>query len=247
ARLELQSLDMETAPQNCQGERHWLLGEISLAQGNTRDAIQKYNYTIELASRLGFNYEELLARLSLVTILGARKDFAGANEHISRAQELISDKADRLSFRFREVLLMLWQGRYTPAHAMEELEALIESFGEMGLLQEQAAVRLHRVDLLRSLGRPYGTELDELQALSVSLQNPSFLAREWTVLPELRAIAQKTHPRIVGAATSMLEVHTLSNEEVLLDGEPVHIPLRRGVEVLAYLLEKKAVTLQDVM
>jgi len=247
AKLELQSVNLETAPQNCQGERHWLLGEISLAQGNTRDAIQKYNYTIELASRLGFNYEELLARLSLVTILGARKDFAGANEHISRAQELISDKADRLSFRFREVLLMLWQGRYTPAHAMEELEALIESFGEMGLLQEQAAVRLHRVDLLRSLGRPYGTELDELQALSVSLQNPSFLAREWTVLPELRAIAQKTHPRIVGAATSMLEVHTLSNEEVLLDGEPVHIPLRRGVEVLAYLLEKKAVTLQDVM
>ena len=247
ARLELQSLDMESAPQNCQGERNYLLGEISLAQGNTRDAIQKYNYTIELASRLGFNYEELLARLSLVTILGSRKDFAGANEHITRAQELISDKADRLSFRFREVLLMLWQGRYTPAHAMEELEDLIESFGDMGLLQEQAAVRLHRVDLLRTLGRPYSTELDDLQALSVSLQNPSILVREWAALPELRAIAKNTHPRIVGAATSVIEVHTLGREEVLLDGEAVHIPLRRGVEVLAYLLERKAVTLQNVM
>src|SRR5690606_8449463 len=163
ARLELQSTDMEYAPANCQGERNYLLGEISLAQGNPRDAIQKYTHAISLASKLGFNYEELLSRLALVTILGARKDFAGATEHITRAQELISDKADRLSFRFREVLLMLWQGRYTPAHAMEELEDLIEKFGEMGLLQEQSAVRLHRADLLRTLGRPFSSELDDLQ------------------------------------------------------------------------------------
>ena len=38
------------------------------------------------------------------------------------------------------------------SHDRTELEDLIESFGDMGLLQEQAAVRLHRVDLLRTLG-----------------------------------------------------------------------------------------------
>src|SRR5690606_37747900 len=204
--------------------------------------------TIELAKNLGFNYEELLSRLALVCIYGSQGEFAAANEHIARAQELISDKADRLTFRFREVLLLLWQESYTPAHAMEELEALVEAFGEMGLLQEQAAVKLHRADLLRKQGKSEFTlELDALQALSVTLQNPSFLAREWALLPELQKIAMQTHPRIAGTTTNTLEVFTLGEERVTIDGEPLNIPLRRGVEVLAYLLEKKAVTLQDVM
>lgn len=248
AHIELESPDLVKAPANCQSERNYLLGEIALADGNTRTAISRYAQTIELARELGFNYEELLSRLALVCIYGSQNDFAAANEHIARAQELISDKADRLIFRFREVLLMQWQGRYTQSHAMEELEALIDAFGEMGLLQEQAAVKLHRADLLRRMGKSeYTLELDALQALSVTLQNPSFLAREWALLPDLQKIAMETHPRIAGTTTNTLEVFTLGEERVTIDGEPLAIPLRRGVEVLAYLLEKKAVTLQDVM
>src|SRR5690606_17036032 len=178
----------------------------------------------------------------LVTLLGARRDFAAATEHITRAQELISDKADRLSFRFREVLLMLWQGLYTQAHAIEELHGLIHAFGEMGLLQEQAAVKLHLADLYRTQGRSVAEVLDDLQTLSVTLQTPSFLAREFALLPELRRIAEKTHPRIAGTRTAVLEVHTLGEERVVLDEQPVSIPLKRGVEVLAYLHERKAVT-----
>src|SRR5690606_25923946 len=59
--------------------------------------------------------------------------------------------------------------------------------------------------------------------------------------------AQESHPRIAGSTTSVLEVFTLGEERVSVDGKPLNIPLRRGVEVLAYLLERKAVTLQDVM
>src|SRR5690606_7444737 len=173
--------------------------------------------------------------------------FAAATEHITRAQELISDKADRLSFRFRELLLMLWQGLYTQAHAIEELQGLIHAFGEMGLLQEQAAVKLHLAEIYRTQGRPVEEILDELHTLSVTLQNPSFLAREFALLPDLRRIAEKTHPRIAGARAAVLEVHTLGEERVVLNDETVSIPLKRGVEVLAYLLERKAVTLQDVM
>jgi len=188
-----------------------------------------------------------MSRLGLVSILGSRGEFAAANDHIARAQELIADKADRLTFRFREVLLMLWQGRYTQSHAADELNGLIHAFGEMGLLQEQAAVKLHLADLYRVMGRDFSGILDELQTLSITLQNPSLLAREFALLPELRAIAEKTHPRIAGRRTPTLEVHTLGEESVVLDGKPVHIPLKRGVELLAYLLERKAVTLQDVI
>src|SRR5690606_7986152 len=43
------------------------------------------------------------------------------------------------------------------------------------------------------------------------------------------------------------DLHTRGEERVVLDGRPVHIPLKRGVEVLAYLLERRAVTLQEVI
>src|SRR5690606_30883865 len=42
--LELDSIDLANASEMFQAERTWLLGEISLAQGNSRDAIQKYNH-----------------------------------------------------------------------------------------------------------------------------------------------------------------------------------------------------------
>src|SRR5690606_6969381 len=211
-------------------------------------AISKYAQTIDVAHALGFNYEELLSRLALVCIHGSQGDFSAAQEHLSRAQELISDKADRLVFRFREVLLMQWQGRYKPSHALEELDALIDAFGDMGLLQEQAAVKLHRADLLRKQGKSeYTLELDALQALSVTLQNPSFLAREWALLPELQKLAQESHPRIAGSTTTVLEGFPLGEGRVAPDGAPPRSPLRRGGDVLAYLLGKKAVTLQDVM
>lgn len=247
ARLELQSHDLVEAPETHQVERVWLFGQIALAQGDLREAIHKYRQTVGLASSLSFNYEEFLSRLALVTILGSRGEFAAATEHITRAQELISDKADRLSFRFREVLLMLWQGLYTQSHAAEELQGLIHAFGEMGLLQEQAAVKLQLADLYRVKGKEFSGLLDELQNLSITLQNPSFLAREFALLPDLRRVAEKTHPRIAGTRIATIEVRTLGEERVLLDDEPVNIPLKRGAEVLAYLLERKAVTLQDVI
>src|SRR5690606_5665157 len=196
ARLELDSTELLSAPEPHQVERVWLSGQIALAQGSLREAIQQYRQTVSLSSRLGFNYEEFLSRLALVTILGSRGEFAAATEHIGRAQELIADKADRLSFRFREVLLMLWQGLYTQSHAAEELQGLIHAFGEMGLLQEQAAVKLQLADLYRVKGKEFSGLLDELQNLSITLQNPSFLAREFALLPDLRRVAEKTHPRI---------------------------------------------------
>src|SRR5690606_26775518 len=125
ARLDLESLELTAGPA---AARDYLLREISLNLGEFRQAIQYYPRVANIATHHGFNYEEFLSRLALVSILGSRGEFAAAHEHITRAQELISDKADRLSFRFREVLLMLWQGRYTQSHAAEEFTGLIQAF-----------------------------------------------------------------------------------------------------------------------
>ncbi len=248
AQVELDSFDLENAPPSFQAERNWLLGEIAWANGSTNLAIQRYLEAIKLATELQFTYEEFLCRLPLVCILGARGDYNEALIHLMRAQTLISDKSDRLTFRFREVLLNYWSKRYTISHALLEFEGLIQAFGEMGLLQEQAAVQLHYADLLRISGVDgWQRQLDELLALSVSLQNQALLAREWTLLPELRHIAFRTHPRIAGTAVEVLEVFTMGDERMLLDDKPVHIPLRRGVELMAYFLENKAVSLKRVL
>lgn len=248
AQVELDSLDLEEAPSSFQAERHWLLGEIAWANGSLSSAIQRFIPAIEYASRYQFGYEEFLCRIALVCILSAKGDQPEAAEHLVRAQTLISDKSDRLIFRFREVLLNYWTKRYTISHALQEFEGLMQAFGEMGLLQEQAAVRLHHAELLRLSGIDgWQRTLDDLEALSVSLQNQALLAREWTLVPELRQIAARTHPRIAGPSVQVLEVFTLGDERMLLDDAPVHIPLRRGIELMAYFLEYKAVSLQQIL
>ncbi len=248
AQLELDSVDLAEAPERFQAERHWLLGEIALANGSLALATQRYLVAMELAIKFQFTYEEFLCRLPLVCILGLKGEYPDAFDHLMRAQTLISDKSDRLIFRFREVLLNYWTKRYTISHALQEFEGLMQAFGEMGLLQEQAAVRLHHAELLRLSGLDgWQRTLDELEALSVSLQNQALLAREWTLLPELRQIAARTHSRIAGPSVPVLEIFTLGDERMLLDDAPVHIPLRRGIELMAYFLEHKAVSLQQIL
>lgn len=248
AEVELESVRLLEAPEQFHPERNWLLGEIALARTNIQAAVSRYRDAIELAQKLQFSYEEFLCRLPLASVLAARGDFVKAREHLKRAQALITDKSDRLIYRFREVLINSWSGEYRPPHALKELDGLVLAFEEMGLLQEQAVVRLHRANAMRNSGvTGWERELDELQALSISLQNPALLAREWPLLPDLHKVALHTHSRIAGQSQSVLQVFTVGEERLTLDGEDVHIPLRRGLEVLAYFLEHKAVALRDVL
>lgn len=248
AEAELESRELVNAPPQFQPERLWLLGEIAWSKGNTQNATERYEEAIGIAQGLQFSYEEFLCRLPLMCILALRQQYSAAQDHLTRAQLLISDKSDRLLFRFREVLLHYWMGRYQPSHALLELDGLLTAFTEMGLLQEQAAVRLHRAEIMRqSAAGGWSKELDELQALSISLQNPALLAREWTLVPDLHSIAQTTHPRIAGQAPTTLNIYTLGEERICLNDKEVSIPLRRSPELLAYFLHHKAVALKQLL
>ena len=211
----------------------------------------KLNYERCLRSsyRLHVTFEELLARLSLVALSSTSKEeHSSAVEHLSRAQSLVSDKSDRLAYRFREIGLRLRSGEYTPEHALKEYEALDAEFGVMGLLQEQGFVKLHKAALLLGLDvRRSCAVLDELQSLCVMLQNHAFLAKEWALLPELRRYAKRTHPELLGEQSEILEVRSLGEEALYFSGERITIPLRRLVEVFTYFLEYKAVSLRKLL
>jgi hypothetical protein len=89
--------------------------------------------------------------------------------------------------------------------------------------------------------------LDDLQSLCVTLQNHAFLAKEWLLLPDLRREAKRTHPELLGEQSDILEIHSLGDESLYYAGERVAIPLRRLVEVVAYFLEFKAVSLSKLL
>ena len=247
AQAELESLDVpEPAP--IQVERRMHQGQLYWAIGKIERAIEEFSAASRMAVTMQTTYEEFLSRLALVSILGSRDDFSAATEHITRAQALISDKSDRLVYRFREVVLLHRMGTYSASHTLQELDALVGGFSDMGLMQEECAVRLNIASIMFLLGQEdYAQQLDRVQALTVSLQNQAFLAPEWALLPELQREGQRTHPRIAGRASVVLQVFTLGQERLALGDSVVNIPLRRGTEVLAYFLEYKTVTLKRLL
>jgi hypothetical protein len=145
------------------------------------------------------------------------------------------------------VQLHLASGAYSQSHALNELTVLDEEFCDMGLLQEQAFVKLHRASLLEAMSASgFLALLDEIVALTITLQNRSFLAREWTGLPRLRRLIRQTHPSLLSEVEAILELRTLGEERIVLAGSDVRLPLRRSAEMLAYFLEHKAVAFDHV-
>jgi tetratricopeptide (TPR) repeat protein len=247
ATTELDALVLEGLPRNFLPELYFNRGEVAWAAGRLADATTGFCACVGSCAGMQVAYEEFVARLSLVALECINGNLHLAHEHLGRAQELISDKSDRLNFRFREVQFNLAAGTYTHVHALSEMTALDDEFGEMGLLQEQAFVKLHRASLLESQNASgYLSVLDDVFALTITLQNRSFLAREWTALPRLRRLARQTHPSLLGQVEAILELRTLGEERIVLAGSDVRLPLRRSAELLAYFLEHKAVTFEEV-
>ncbi len=245
AKVELDSLNLSLPTLNVEKQR--LLGEVAWASQDISGALSRFTSAVEAAVTAQSESEELLCRMPLTAIHSFSGSLAEGASNLSRTQLLISDKADRIGYRFREILLLHKRGDYSTDHAISELELVASEFEEMGLLQEQGWVHLHIAELKRQQGVDFSKELDQLQALSVTLQNRAFLAREWTLLPELREVARRTHPKIAGEPPKVLEVYTLGQEKLVLGGKLVKIPLRRGVEVLAYFLEHKTVSLKKLL
>lgn len=171
--------------------------EIAWAEGDAKRAMEEYEKTIHLAQQMRQSYEEFQASLDLA-VLEARFLDLDPLRRLGRAQQLISDRSDRLMYRFREILVFAWHDRYSPKHAATELAEVASDFGDMGLLQEQGWVHVHRAHALREAGDDAACSraLDSLVVLTSSLQNPAFLAREWGLMPEFLSYASRTHPSI---------------------------------------------------
>ena len=248
ADAELAFVKQTGLPSAFDAELNLMRGDIHWARGQVDEAVRAYLVALARSSALQVTFEEFMARLALTALLSLRGELVEGSSHLGRAQSLIFDKSDRLAYRFREIGLRLRLGEYTAEHALKEYVALDGEFGQMGLLQEQGFVKLHTAAILVKVDpKRCKAVLDELQSLCVTLQNHAFLAKEWLLLPELRREAKRTHPELLGEQSDILEVHSLGDEALYYAGERVTIPLRRLVEVVAYFLEVKAVSLTKLL
>jgi tetratricopeptide (TPR) repeat protein len=175
--------------------------ELSWAEGDIAAAISQYRDACTVAERVGQSFELFQASLELGTLVArfGQDSSAKTLTAFSRAQQQISDASDRLLYRFREILLLRWEQRYTDTHAADELLALSDDFSNMGLLQEQGWVDAHAAHYLwraGNLDRAFEV-LGSLSALAVTLQNPAFLSREWTLMPEFADAVASDFPSIV--------------------------------------------------
>lgn len=195
AREELAQLP--AVPEQYRAISHVRSAELSWAEGNISEAIQQYEEAASVARRLQQGFEEFQASLELAVLL-ARFTGRDLGEPLSRAQMQISDRSDRLMYRFREILVFLWNGDYTPTHVADELATVSASLNDMGLLQEQGWVDAHAAHAFSVSGNHDRAKdiLESLCALAATLQNPAFLSREWLLMPDYRAQVATSHPQL---------------------------------------------------
>ena len=247
ARSELQSAQLHTESAGLEAERRLLLGDVAWSTGELATAVSHYGQALDLASRSDLVYEEFLCHTALMTLHAFMEQHAIAVQHRTQAAKRLSDKSDRLQFRFREVIVDHWRGALDRQAVASTLSQLADDLFDMGLLQEMGAVRLHlaAVELGRDPDRSLEI-LDEVHVLSVTLQNSSFLAREWLLLPDLHRFASKARPALAGLPSAILELRTLGEERIMLAGSDVRLPLRRAPELLAFFMEHKTATFARV-
>lgn len=239
--LELAASKLTSAPQYLASIVLIYRGEASWALGHLDEAIKYFEKAVEIAASLDLGFEEFLARVRLALLNGVQGKFDIAYEHLNYSESLVGDRSDRLYFRFREVVLERMTGRMSPADSVAELGIVADELGKMGALQEQGWVRFHiAYQLWQMNDQKFNRELDEAQSLGILLQNPAYLTRELALLPEF---AKVTGARLGTAPVRTLTVQTLGQEELLLDGMPVQLPLRRAVEILTYFLDRGSVSL----
>jgi tetratricopeptide (TPR) repeat protein len=244
----LEAIPDSTSDPKIHALKLWLLGEIHWATDNIAKAFPTFDQAAEIALYEEENSIEVFARLGFACLALHREWFEAAFEHLLRAKMIANTLHERLLCDFRETILNFRRGELTIEEARAIYEQLKHDFGEMGLLQELAWVRLHLAELHRLEGSDgYLKEFEALQGLGVALQNRTFLAREWILLPDLKALALKTHPKMAGKTPAVLEVYTLGEERLVLNGKPVIIRLRKGVELVSYFLEHRQVSLKKVL
>jgi tetratricopeptide (TPR) repeat protein len=251
ALLELDLLDLTIAPRYLHAIVRVYRGEAEWGLNNLATAMDHFEAAAELAVELEIGFEEFLARVELAVLHANANNLDSAHEYLRDAERLVSDRSDRLYFRFREILTQRLSNSIDGMAAVAELNTVADELGKMGALEEQGRVRLHIAhELWRQGSSEYLRELSAIDDLAGILQNPSFMSRELVLLPDFAPIlCEASYPHIAAghSDSGVLVVESLGAERLVFNAKQTLLPLRRAVELFAYFLQHQRVELNRVI
>ncbi|HEX7002938.1 MAG TPA: tetratricopeptide repeat protein [Trueperaceae bacterium] len=244
---ELSSLQDSTVPRHLLAILRIHMAEAEWAFGRVSKSISLFEEALEIAANLDIGYEEFLARVCLAYLYGHEGNLDVAYEHLSNAERLVGDRSDRLTYRFREILLRRLSGAIGSVEAITELRNVESELEKMGARQEQGWIKLHVARELWLTGsNEYQVELRGIEQIATELMNPALLSRELPLVDDF-AFVVFAESRSLSTSRGGLEVTSLGATELRLDGSPIHLPLTRGIEMICYFLENGSASLQQIL
>ena len=235
------------APERFYAELVISLGLVSL--GLDKKAEAEACFKKGLADALGHDYlhEEALARLGLLALASAQGNHREAAGHLARLDMLTLAFELVLELDMRRVVHAFKTGGVRGDQALAALAAVSERATAAGSLMMAGKSKLHQAAVLFAEGHDPRGLLDDLSALGTALQNDVYLNPEWHLMSDFCAAAARTHPQLTKAALPLLDVTTLGNEVLHLNGDIIKVPLPRTLETLVYFLAHPSATAEEVL
>jgi len=249
AELEQEIATLERGGSSGSSTALWMLrARAAWAVGRLPDAIASYTQAAFAAHASHDDVRESMARSFLAALLTHAGETREASEHVARAENLARMGAGRSTFALYGTHAQLRLGHRTPEEALSTWRPLCDALGRRGETHDQRWAQLHLCHATLLSGNDVNQALHELNTLVQRYQNAHTLAKDWLLVPELRrAVSAKTASDLGALHATPLELWTLGEERLVVDGATVHLPMRKSLEVLAYLLEVREATLPSIL
>ncbi|MFC6661201.1 hypothetical protein [Deinococcus multiflagellatus] len=218
--------------QRLQADLLWLQGDLSAALAVNQQAAQD--------AERDFNALQAVKAYLRVALLAAHLGAPDtALRALARAEVLAGSRGMRSLVLGYGASVRLRLGHLTPEAALQTLHAARDQLAQRAERPDERDMQLHACEAARHLGpEALARELEHLRALMRAAGHPAMLARSWHLLPDLAAQLRPGDPALLGPAVQppALRLLTLNRADLMRGDRVVRLGVRRGVEVLAYLL-----------
>lgn len=221
-------------------------GVYCRAQGRWQDALRHFQNAIQLADACAEVDSAFFGELGACAVYSALGQFSDAQATLNRAAKHNRETRKAAFWQWRATVLRGLQGDPSADQALREVA---QTFRTMGLHREAAWVTLHAAEASARTGKAADAHSALQSAIDLRhlLGSGSALVVEMRDLPHVQRLLTE-HPEpytrvlrddwraLGGCAPLGVQLLTLGQAAVLRDGQPVRLRLRRGVELLAYLM-----------
>ncbi|UBV44112.1 hypothetical protein LAJ19_14990 (plasmid) [Deinococcus taeanensis] len=232
-------------------------GVLRRAQGQWHEALEHYQEAARLANERAEVDSAFFSELGACAVLASLGELDEATAALHRAAKHTGEPRKAVFWRWRAAVL---HGLSGDEAAASELRGIADEFVEMGLHREAAWVTLHEAEAYARVGETEAVQV----ALRVAIDGRHLLGSGAPLVVELRDLPHvqrllmdqpDAYSRVLrddwrslgGCAPLGVQLITLGQGTICLEGQPVRLRLRRGIEVLAYLMQHRSVAREQLL